>query len=159
MTLKFLWIQNSDHRQPILSVLRFFNISLCRVCKKGTSLVTIALENHLSLESFFFFQSRKELLPEIWFLHLLKQVSQNSAGGLQSVSVDGLVVRFKWNLSVNPSCFLILCSTHLKRKQALGQTFQRKCFLQIYRLSLSPYRRYSIYKLSYFLTVFFLTVH
>lgn len=54
MTLTFLWIQNSDHRQPILSVLRFFNISLCRVCKKGTSLVTIALENHLSLESFFF---------------------------------------------------------------------------------------------------------
>lgn len=52
MTLTFLWIQNSDHGQPILSMLRFSKISLRRVCKKGTSPVTIALENHLSLESF-----------------------------------------------------------------------------------------------------------
>ena len=72
--LIFLWTQNSDHGQPILSMLRFSKISLQRVCKKGISLVTIALGNHLSLESFFF-QSRKELLPEIWFPYLLKQVS------------------------------------------------------------------------------------
>ena len=52
--LIFLWTQNSDHGQPILSMLRFSKISLQRVCKKGISLVTIALGNHLSLESFFF---------------------------------------------------------------------------------------------------------
>ena len=95
--LTFSWIQNTDHGWPILSMFRFFRISMLRFFKKGNSLVAMALETSFSLEPFFFFKSRKKLLLGIRSPVLFKQGLWNSTTRYKWVSTGGLVVILQIN--------------------------------------------------------------